>query len=163
VQKRFLEISLPPERGKAWVALQIEERWKDLLDRCPIADTQRMRVWEIIGNLKDALSFGQDPKVVARFNRIPKGLKLKWVDLIYRDMARFDASTLESLIKLLADPHLCVPSREKSKKTLIQLKALAENMSQLESNTNFLLRQVLKRGDNELTSGDFSQSATLFE
>ena len=163
VQKRFLEISLPPERGKTWVALQIEERWKNLLDRCQTNDTQRIRVWEIIGNLKEALSFGQDPKNIARFNRIPKGLKLQWVDLIYRDMARFDASTLESLIKLLADPHLCVPSREKSKKTLIQLKALAENMSQLESNTNFLLRQVLNRGDNELASGVFSRSATLFE
>jgi hypothetical protein len=163
VQKRFLEISLPPERGKTWVALQIEERWKSFLDRCPTSDTQRTQVWEIIGNLKEALSFGQDPKVIARFNSIPNGLKLKWVDLIYRDMARFDASTLESLIKLLADPHLCVPSREKSKKTLIQLKALAENMSQLESNTNFLLRQVLNRGDNELTSGEFNHSATLFE
>ena len=163
VQKRFLEISLPPEKGKNWVALQIEERWKDFFDRCPASDAQRNQVWEIIGKLKAALFFGQDPKVIGRFNRIPNALKQEWVDLIYRDMARFDASTLENLIRLLADPGLCVPSRKRSKKTLIQLKALAENMSQLESNTNFLLRQVLNGGDNDLTSGVLSHSGTLFE
>jgi hypothetical protein len=163
VQKRFLEISLPPEKGRNWVALQIEERWKNLFNRSPANDAQRKRVWEIIAKLKQALFFGQNPKVISRFNKIPKALKLRWVDLIYRDMARFDASTLESLIKLLADPDLAVPSRERSKKTLIQLKALAENMSQLESNTNFLLRQVLNGGDNDLPSGMFGQRGTLFE
>ncbi|MEJ2725088.1 MAG: hypothetical protein P8175_10680 [Deltaproteobacteria bacterium] len=163
VQRRFLEISLPPGKGKNWVILQIEERWKDLFNRSPVSDAQRDQVWEIIGNLKRALFFGQDPKIIGKLISIPNPLKLEWVDLIYRDMTRFDASTLESLIKLLANPELSIPSRERSKKTLIQLKALAENMSQLESNTNFLLRQVLNGGDNEATSGKVSHGETLFE
>ena len=43
-----------------------------------------------------------------------------------------------------------IPSRARSRKTLAQLKALAETVKQLEQNTNFLLRQVLNGGNNKL-------------
>jgi hypothetical protein len=163
VQKRFLELSLPPDTGKNWVTMQIEERWKGFFHRCPRNEAETEQVWKAIRRLKKALYFGQDPKVVGRFNRIPNALKLEWVDLIYKDVDRFDASSLERLIQMLASPAICIPSRERSKKTLIQLKVLAENMSQLERNTNFLLRQVLNGGDNGFTPGMLSRMGALFE
>lgn len=163
VQKRFLELSLPPETGKNWVTMQIGERWKDFFHQCPRNEAETEQVWELIRRLKQALYFGQDPKVIGRFNKIPNALKLEWVDLIYKDVGRFDASSLERLIKILASPAICIPSRERSKKTLIQLKALAENMNQLERNTNFLLRQVLNGGDNGFTPGMLSRMGALFE
>ena len=68
---------------------------------------------------------------------------MKWVDLIYHDTDRYDPRIMEGLINILAHPELNIPSRKKTRKSLIQLKALADTMSHLERNTNFLLHQVL--------------------
>jgi hypothetical protein len=50
---------------------------------------------------------------------------------------------------------VAIPSRERSRRMLTQLKVLAENMDQLERNTNFLLRHVLNGREN----GFFMESA----
>ncbi|MBE9592525.1 MAG: hypothetical protein IMF19_03515, partial [Proteobacteria bacterium] len=85
--------------------------------------------------------------------KIPEELKWEWVNLMYRNNDRFDDSAIDQLIKILANPALTIPSREKSRKTLTQLKALAQTMSQLEQNTNFLLDKVLNGGEKGLISG----------
>lgn len=152
VQNRFLELSLPPEKGENWVAMQIEERWRDLLSKIPQKDKKRKRIWETIGELKKALHFGKDPRVVARYDKIPEELKWDWVNLIYGNTDNFDAQVLEKLIHILDNPALSIPSRERSRKGLVQLKALAETMNQLERSTNFLLQQVLNGANGPLIS-----------
>ncbi len=109
-------------------------------------------IWQTIDNLKKSLYFGKDPDIVANFNQIPEELKWEWVNLIYRNNDRFNASVLEKLIRVLGNPALNIPSRERSQKSLTQLKALAETMNQLEKNTDFLLYQVLNGGDNDRIS-----------
>jgi hypothetical protein len=79
---------------------------------------------------------------------MPEGLKQAWVRLIYENTDRFNGSSLDELIKILGNPDLGIPSRERSRRVLTQLKVLAENMDQLERNTNFLLRHVLNGGEN---------------
>ena len=152
-QNKFLELSLPPEKGENWVGMQIEERWKDLLYECPQDDHKRRIVWETIDKLKKSLHFGQDPDIIANYNKIPEELKQEWVNLMYRNNDKFDDSALDRLIKVLANAALTIPSREKSRKTLTQLKALAQTMSQLEQNTNFLLDRVLNGSEKSLISG----------
>ena len=78
-----------------------------------------------------------------RMPNIPEDLKHEWVSLIYTDDDRYDASVLERLILLLDNPAVRIPSRERSRKTLSQLKALADTINQLERNTDFLLSEVL--------------------
>jgi len=163
VQNRFLELSLPPEKGEKWVVMQIEERWKDLLSRCPQDEHKRTMVWRTIDTLKKSLYFGQDPDSIAKYDGIPEEIKWEWVDLIYRNTDHFNPSSLDRLIEILGNPILAIPSREKSKKTLTQLKALAETMSQLERNTNFLLRQVLNGNDNAMVSKVLSNNNTNSE
>jgi hypothetical protein len=148
VQNRFLELALCPEKGENWVCMQIEERWRAFFDQCPQDDHRRNTVGRNLDRLKRSLHFGRDPAVVSRYNKMPEDLKREWVDLIYQNNDRFNASVLDRLIGILAHPALNIPSRERSRKTLIQLKALAETMNQLERNTNFLLRQVLNGGHN---------------
>jgi hypothetical protein len=157
-QNKFLELSLPPEKGENWVGMQIEERWKDLLYECPQDDHKRRKVWETIDKLKKSLHFGQDPDIIANYNKIPEELKQEWVNLMYRNNDKFDDSALDRLIKVLANSALTIPSREKSRKTLTQLKALAQTMSQLEQNTNFLLDRVLDGSGKNLISGTFKNS-----
>jgi len=157
-QNKFLELSLPPEKGENWVGMQIEERWKDLLYECPQDDHKRRIVWETIDKLKKSLHFGQDPDIIANYNKIPEELKKEWVNLMYRNNDKFDDSALDRLIKVLANSALTIPSREKSKKTLTQLKALAQTMSQLEQNTNFLLDRVLNGSEKSLISGALKNS-----
>ncbi|RQW81205.1 MAG: hypothetical protein EHM79_19725 [Geobacter sp.] len=149
VQKRFLLLSLPPEKGENWVAMQIQERWRDLLKRFPrnaeTADTVR----QAIQKLKDALHYGKDPEVLNSHQGMPEELKQAWVSLIYKNTDNFNGSSLAELIKILGNPALGIPSQEMSRRMLTQLRVLAENMGQLERNTNFLLRQVLNGGDSE--------------
>lgn len=160
VQNKFLELSLPPEKGEKWVIMQIEERWKELFNKCPQDDHKRTMIWQTIDKLRKSLYFGQDPDNIANYDKIPEELKREWVSLIYRNTDRFDPSALKRLIKILGNPVLTIPSREKSKKTLTQLKALAETMSQLERNTNFLLREVLNGDDNQVVSKILSNIST---
>ncbi len=152
VQNKFLKISLPTEKAENWVIMQIEERWKNFLYKCPQDDNKRRMVWQAIDKLKKSLHFGQDPDIIANYDKIPEELKREWVNLIYKNNDSFNDSALDRLIKILGHPALNIPSRERSKKTLTHLKALAETMSQLEQNTNFLLRQVLNKDDDGLVS-----------
>ena len=146
--EKFLELSLPPEKGENWVAMQIEERWKDLLYKLPQENQRERMVWDTIHQLRKSLHFGQDPDVVANYDKIPEETKREWVALIYRNNDRFNPGVVDRIIKMLDNPSLHIHSRERSKKTLTQLKALAETVDQLERNTNFLLRQVLNGGNN---------------
>jgi hypothetical protein len=147
VQNRFLDLSLTPEKAAHWMTMQIEKRWREFLEKFPLGEEQTNAVWQRIDGLKKSLYFGKDPDVLEQYNKIPPELKKEWVGLIYSNSDHFDSVRLDALISILGNPAIAIPSREKSKRTLIQLKALAENMSQLERNTNFLLRQVLNGSD----------------
>jgi len=163
VQNRFLELSLPPEKGENWVVMQIEERWKDLLYRYPQKEKKQRKIWGTIEKLKESLNIGRNPEVLSTYDRVPEELKWDWVDLIYKNNDYFDAKVLEKLINMLSDPTLDIPSRERSKKNLTQLKALAETMHQLERDTNFLLHQVLNGGDKELVSELINNAPSNFD
>jgi hypothetical protein len=157
-QNKFLELSLPPEKGKNWIVKQIEEQWNALLLNCPQEDYKKEIIRETIDKLKNSLSFGQDPDIVATCNKIPEDLKWEWVDLLYKENDNFNAVALERLIKILENPALIIQSREKSKKTLMQLMALVETMNTLEQSTNFLLGEVLNGGSAKLTSDTFKNN-----
>ena len=151
---RLLDLSFLPEKAENWINLQVETRWKNLLEKFPQAEERIGAIWQAIEKLKESLYIGKDPETIRLYDKMPEDLKKEWVDLIYRDSDRFDPVMLDSLIKILANAAIAVPSREKSRKALIQLKALAENMNQLERNTNFLLRQVLNGSDKNKSRTD---------
>lgn len=153
-QNRLLDLSLLPEKAENWVNLQVQKKWKNLLDRFPQGQERAESVWRTIEKLRRSLYIGKDPETISSYNKMPEDLKKEWVDLVYRDSDRFDPVMLDSVIKILANPAIAVPSREKSRKALIELKALAENMNQLERNTNFLLRQVLNGSDKNQSPAD---------
>jgi hypothetical protein len=148
VQRRFLELPLSPQKAEKWVTLQIQERWRELLAKSPQDERTTRRIWQTLEKLKKALYYGKNPEVVAGYSAIPRDLKEEWVNAIYSNVDRFKDSTIDRLIRLLANPVLNIPSRERSRRMLTQLKVLAENMDQLERNTNFLLRHVLNGREN---------------
>jgi len=158
--KKFQSISLPPEQGKRWIEMQIESRWSDFLGSYEkVSDGERELISQSIDELKRSLRFGMEPEVIADYNKIPEGLKKEWVNILYEEIDGFDAMTMERLVNILGNPSLNIPSQERSRKALIQLKVLAETMSQLERNTNFLLHQVLngngaKKGIENLSNSD---------
>jgi hypothetical protein len=153
VQRRFLELPLSPQKAEKWVTLQIQERWRDLLGRSPQDERTTRRIWQALEKLKLSLYYGRNPEVVAGYAGIPRELKEEWVDTIYSNVDGFNDTVIERLIRVLADPALPIPSRERSRRMLTQLKVLAENMDQLERNTNFLLRHVLNGGENGCSPG----------
>ena len=149
-QNKFLELSLPAEKGENWVNMQIKERWNYLLDKFPQDDQKEKLVWGNINKLKKSLYFGKDPGILTSYKKIPEEIKREWVKLIYSNDDSFNNSSLDRLINILDNPHINIPYQEKSKKALKQLKALRDTMHQLERNTNFLLYQVLNGGDEGL-------------
>jgi hypothetical protein len=148
VQRRFLDLPLSPAKADKWITVQIQERWRDLLAKSPQDEKTTRRIWQTMEKLKKSLYYGRNPEVVAGYSGIPRDLKEEWVEAIYSNVDGFNDSTIDRLIKLLANPVLPIPSRERSRRMLTQLKVLAENMDQLEKNTNFLLRHVLNGGEN---------------
>ena len=152
VQRRFLDLPLSPEKADKWITVQIQERWRDLLAKTPQDEKTTRRIWQTMDNLKKSLYYGSNPEVVAGYAGIPRDLKEEWVDVIYSNVDGYKDSTIDHLIRLLANPDLSIPGRERSRRILTQLKVLAENMDQLEKNTNFLLRHVLNGGENGLSA-----------
>ena len=149
-QNKFLEFSLPAEKGENWVNMQIKERWNDLLNKFPHDDQRERLVWGNIDKLKKSLYFGQNPDIVDSYKEIPEEIKREWVKLIYSNDDSFNNSSLGRLINILDNSNINIPYQEKSKKSLKQLKALRDTMHQLERNTNFLLYQVLNGGNEGL-------------
>jgi signal recognition particle subunit SEC65 len=147
VQNKFLDFSLPPEKGENWVNMQIVTRWKNLLGKCPQDKHTGEVIWKTIDTLKKTLHYGHDHDSIATYDRIPDDTKTEWVHLLYSNNDHFDGLALGRLISILNNPALEIPSREKSRKTLVQLKALAETIRKLEENTNFVLEQVLNGVD----------------
>ncbi|RPI79848.1 MAG: hypothetical protein EHM45_01235 [Desulfobacteraceae bacterium] len=150
VQNKFLELSLPPEKGENWVMMQIESRWHDLLKIHPQPKILADNIFKSLGILKKSLYFGLDPVLIEKYDKISVELKNEWISLIYQNFEKFDPGMLNRIIRLLENDTLNIASRERSCRRLVQLKALAETMNQLEHNTNFLLQQVLNGGTEEL-------------
>jgi hypothetical protein len=141
---KFLDLSLPPGQGKRWVEMQIESRWSEFLSSYKNeSDGEGELIKQSIDELKRSLRFGMEPEIIAEYTKIPEDVKKELVDILYEDTEGYNALSMERLINILSNPSINIPSQEKSKKALIQLKVLAETMSQLERNTNFLLHQVL--------------------
>ena len=150
---KFLELSLPPAQGERWVEMQIEYKWNELLDMYHLDDEKKEVVSQAIAKLKRSFQFGRDPEVIADYEKIPDEVKREWVSLIYENIEGFDAPILDRFIEILGNPALNIPFQDRSRKTLIQLKALAETMNQLERNTNFLLHHVLN-GNGEKNNNE---------
>jgi hypothetical protein len=147
VQNKFLDLSLPPEKGENWVNMQIVTRWKNLLGKCPQDKHAGEAIWKTVDKLKKTLHYGHEHDSIAAYDRIPDDIKMEWVNLLYSNNDHFDGLALGRLISILHNPALEIPSRERSRKTLVQLKALAETIRELEKNTNFVLGQVLNGAD----------------
>ena len=158
-QNKFLGLSLPPERGEHWVDMQIEQTWSKLVCERSLGEEQRKEIHRSIHQLKRSLYLGKDPSILAAYDRVPESLKREWIDLIYRDIDSVDFEFLDRLNHILENPSLNLPYQEKSRKSLIRLKALAEIMGQLEESTNVVLRQVLNGHDYKLISDVLKKKA----
>ena len=143
MQQKFMDLHPPPEQGENWLRMQIEEKWNTLIRMGLVAEEKVRAVREEIANLKRSLYLGKAPDILSANNIFPGPLKTEWVDLLYRDTEVFDLQLLDRLIHILDDPYFDFPYRDKSKKSLIRLKAVAETMGQLEDSTNVVLREIL--------------------
>lgn len=143
MQNRFLDIHLPPEQGEKWLRMQIEDRW-NLLIREGIIDEKTMKsIRDGIDNLKESLYLGKAPEVLATYNSIPEHVKTEWVNLLYANADKVDLNLVDRLVHVLENSYFELPFKDKSIKSLIRLKAVAEIIGQMEEKTNVVLREVL--------------------
>ena len=75
---------------------------------------------------------GEDPELLAACDQLPESLRDEWIDLLYRDNDVFSLHHLNRLIDLLDNRNIILPHKEKSRESLIRLKAVAEIFGQLE-------------------------------
>lgn len=144
IQNRFLKSSPTPEQGEKWVRMQIEERWNQLLAEKPIDEELVKEIHLRIQQLKRSLYLGKDPDTLAAYDRMPDIQKKEWTQLIYGDINPLDSRFIDKVIEILEDPCLHLVYQDKSRKSLVYLKTLAQIIGQLEQDTNFALEQVLK-------------------
>ena len=142
-QYRFLKHHPSPEQGRNWLKMKIEDKWNALIQKGKIDDKQAKVVRKEIEVLKKSLYLGEDPELLAAYNPLPESSKTEWVRLLYRDTDVFSLHRLNRLIDFLGDHHFNLPHKEKSRESLIRLKAVADIFGQLEEKTNVVLREVL--------------------
>ena len=142
-QYRFLKHHPSPEQGRNWLKMKIEDKWNALIQQGKIDDKQAKVVRKEIEVLKKSLYLGEDPELLAAYDPLPESSKTEWVNLLYRDTDVFSLHRLNRLIDLLGDHHFNLPHKEKSRESLIRLKAVADIFGQLEEKTNVVLREVL--------------------
>ena len=142
-QYRFLKHHPSPEQGRNWLKMKIEDKWNALIQQGKIDDKQAKVVRKEIEVLKKSLYLGEDPELLAAYDPLPESSKSEWVNLLYRDTDVFSLHRLNRLIDLLGDHHFNLPHKEKSRESLIRLKAVADIFGQLEEKTNVVLREVL--------------------
>jgi hypothetical protein len=143
LQNRFLDIHLPPEQGEKWLRMQIEERWDFLIRKGAVDEHTVASIREGIDDLKESLYLGKAPDVLAAYNSIPEHVKTEWVSLLYANSDTVDLDLVDRLVHVLEGSHLNLPFKEKSIKSLIRLRAVAEIIGQMEEKTNVVLREVL--------------------
>ena len=142
-QYRFLKHHPSPEQGRNWLKMKIEDKWNALIQKGKIDDKQAKVVRKEIEVLKKSLYLGEDPELLAAYDPLPESSKTEWVNLLYRDTDVFSLHRLNRLIDFLGDHHFNLPHKEKSRESLIRLKAVADIFGQLEEKTNVVLREVL--------------------
>ena len=143
LQNRFLSIHLPPEQGEKWLRMQIEDRW-NLLIREGVVDENTVKlIRDGIDDLKKSLYLGKAPDVLAACNSIPEPVKTEWVNLLYANSDAVDLNLVDRLVHILESSYFDLPFKDKSIKSLIRLKAVAEIIGQMEEKTNAVLREVL--------------------
>lgn len=152
LQERFLEFSLPPERGENWIRMKIEKRWMRLLERAALEDSVRQEIKDNLEQLKRSLYQGKDPDNLNAYDAMSDSLKQEWVDLIYNDSDQLDSNFLNRLLQILEEPSLKLPFKEKSKKSILQLKTMRDIMDDMEKRTNRVLREVLNGKNNGKSS-----------
>lgn len=142
-QSRFLHLSLPPRQEEAWVQTHIAERWESLFSAgcCGVEEKGRIRGW--IDELRESLHAGMDPEVMKSYGEMSEGEKADWIELIYGTRESIDLDLLGRMLHTLETHTLGLAFQNKSKKSLMRLKALAEIIVQLEKSTNEVLRLVL--------------------
>jgi hypothetical protein len=58
-----MELSLPPAQGEKWLTMQIEEKWDELIDLAKVDFKIRIRVKEVIDEIRKRLGFGCSPSI----------------------------------------------------------------------------------------------------
>lgn len=143
MHNRFLHIHLPPEQGEKWLRMQIEDRWNLLIRQGLVEEEDVTSIREGINNLKKSLYLGKSPEVLAAYNSIPEHIKTEWVNLLYANPDAMDLNLVDRVVNVLESNYLNLPFKDKSIKSLIRLKAVAEVIGQMEEKTNVVLREVL--------------------
>ena len=149
MQNRFLELHPSPEQGRSWLRMKIEDKWHALIRKGMIDENQAKMVNSEIEDLNKSLYLGEDPDLLAGYDQLPESIKTEWVDLLYKGNDVFSLHRLSRLVELLNEHHLRLPHKEKSRESLIRLRAMAEIFGQLEEKTNVVLREVLNGHGNK--------------
>ena len=72
---RLLDLSFLPEKAENWINMQVETRWKNLLEKFPQAEERIGAIWQAIGKLKQSLYIGKDPEIIRLYDKMPEDLK----------------------------------------------------------------------------------------
>ena len=143
IQNRFLTLHPSPEQGRSWLKMRIEDQWSALISERKVDEKDAKMVMRHIEDLYRSLYLGENQELLAGYKQIPESLKSEWVNLLYKDTDVFNLHRLNRLVALLNENNINLPHKEKTRESLIRLKAVAQIFEQLEEKTNVVLREVL--------------------
>lgn len=147
--RRLKSYYIKPDAMLNWTETQVIDKWNDFLNQ----HKDRLTSYYVgiinhrIQELKRAVSLINDPAFRKRtLPCVPPDINQKFVDLLYSNS--FQNSKLDELIDLLDTDAIPLPFLEKSRRSLIHLRALMQVIQDLEFASNKAISEIKAMNGN---------------
>jgi hypothetical protein len=141
--RRLKSYFIRPDATLEWIEAQIINKWNFLVSayKDQLNSYHLGRINQLMDELKHAALLPQDPELSKRaLFYIPDHVKEKFVNIIYSNS--IENSRLDELIEILEGDNIPLPFLEKSRRSLIHLRALLEVIRDLEITSNKAISEI---------------------
>jgi hypothetical protein len=145
-QTQLLQSCFLPHQNEMWLELRIKPLWQSIMSELNLDPLIKQRIQVLLNNLRDSFHLVSGPHILDKIDTFPEELKLKWRDLVYREINARDNGDIEPYIELLDGLGAKIPHKKRSIRNFIYLKGLLELIPAIEERLNHRLDVLKKNG-----------------
>jgi len=141
--RRLKSYFIRPDTTPEWIDTQIINKWNSFAATFmnQLNPYHLGKINQLMDELKEAALLIRDPEISKKApHHIPLDLKERFINLIYS--SSIENSRLDELIEILETDSIPLPFLEKSRRSLIHLRALLEVIRDLETTSNKAISEI---------------------
>jgi hypothetical protein len=145
-QEQLKASPLLPKQGTLWLQRKIRPLWESILSKDEVDAALKKQVEDYLERLEESFYLGLDRSLIDKIDGLSDELKVKWTDLVYKEIDGKTNGTLKNYIDLLDNTKLEIPHKRQTLKNFVYFKGLIELLPDIENKVNDSL-ELLKNGD----------------